>query len=184
MSIPVKKLVFISLFAALIAAGAFIRIPVPVIPFTLQTMFVSMAGLLLGAKGGAISAAVYMLVGLVGVPVFTQGGGIWYVFQPTFGYIIGFVAGAFVTGFISERAKKHGIVSYIAAVLAGLGVIYLIGCVYLWLIKNVYLGEAMSVGNVLLYGFVMTICGDLVLSVLAAFLCRRLKPLIFKEKIC
>ena len=69
------KMILVALFAALIAVGAFIRIPVPLVPFTMQTFFIVLSGMMLGKKLGAASALVYLAVGLVGFPVFTQGGG-------------------------------------------------------------------------------------------------------------
>ena len=78
-----RDMALVALFAALTAVGAFIRIPVPVVPFTLQFLFTNLAGLLLGAKRGAAAVCVYMAAGLIGVPVFTQGGGPWYVMNPT-----------------------------------------------------------------------------------------------------
>ena len=71
-----KSIVYCGLFTTLIAIGAFIKIPIPVVPFTLQYLFTMMAGLLLGSKLGAMSVALYMLLGLVGLPVFAEGGGI------------------------------------------------------------------------------------------------------------
>ena len=90
-----KQLVFCSLFTALIAVGAFIKIPVPVVPFTLQYLFTMLAGLILGPRLGTISVAAYMLLGLAGLPIFTEGGGLWYVLKPSFGYIIGFCIGTY-----------------------------------------------------------------------------------------
>ena len=78
-----KTLIYCSLFTALIAAGAFIKIPVPVVPFTLQYLFTMLAGLLLGSKRGTISVVAYMLLGLAGLPIFSEGGGLWYVFKPS-----------------------------------------------------------------------------------------------------
>ena len=66
-----KTLIYCSLFTALIAAGAFIKIPVPVVPFTLQYLFTMLAGLLLGSKRGTISVVAYMLLGLAGLPIFS-----------------------------------------------------------------------------------------------------------------
>ena len=80
-----KSLIYCGLFTALIAVGAFIKIPVPVVPFTLQYLFTMMAGLLLGPKLGALSVTFYMLLGLAGLPIFSEGGGIWYIFKPSFG---------------------------------------------------------------------------------------------------
>ena len=96
---------YCSLFTALIAVGAFIKIPIPVVPFTLQFLFTTLAGLLLGSKMGAVSVIAYMVLGLVGLPIFSEGGGIWYVFKPSFGYIIGFCIGTYVTGLMAERMK-------------------------------------------------------------------------------
>ncbi|MDO4281865.1 MAG: biotin transporter BioY, partial [Peptococcaceae bacterium] len=82
-----RELVLCGIFTALIAVGAFIRIPVPLVPFTMQVFFVIMAGLMLGARQAAVSTGVYVFLGLVGVPIFTQGGGPSYIFQPTVGYL-------------------------------------------------------------------------------------------------
>ena len=90
------KMILVALFAALIAVGAFIRVPVPLVPFTMQTFFVVLAGMLLGKKLGAASALVYLAIGLIGIPVFTQGGGIGYVLKPSFGDMIGFIVAGYI----------------------------------------------------------------------------------------
>ena len=74
-------MVLCAMFAALIAVGAFIRIPIPYVPFTLQLFFTTLAGLLLGPKLGAASSLVYMITGLIGIPIFTEGGGPGYIFR-------------------------------------------------------------------------------------------------------
>ena len=102
-TLTIRKMTFCAIFTALIAVGAFIKIPVPPIPFTLQTMFVVLAGLMLGGNMGGISALLYMILGLIGIPIFTGGGGIGYVLKPTFGYIIGFCVGAYAIGKISYK---------------------------------------------------------------------------------
>ncbi len=66
----VRELVLCAFFVALTAVGARIRVPVPVVPFTLQFLFTTLAGLTLGARGGAAAVGVYILLGLAGVPVF------------------------------------------------------------------------------------------------------------------
>ena len=169
-----------ALFVALIAVGAFIRIPIPVIPFTLQTLFVMLAGMLLGKRLGALSCLVYMLLGLFGVPVFTGGGGFGYVFQPSFGYLIGFVFGAYVTGAITYGGgtEKPSFKRLVAAAFAGLAVIYLFGVAYLYLISNFYLGKQMTLWYALLYGFLITIPGDVVKAFVSCLLAVKLIPAI------
>lgn len=172
------SLVFCALFTALIAAGAFLKIPIPNMPITMQLFFVIMSGLLLGAKAGAASALVYMILGLAGIPIFTAGGGIGYIFKPTFGYIIGFIFGAFVTGLIANKEKNPSYKRLLAASFAGLAVVYTIGIIYFYLIRNVYMSEPISAGNVFLYCFVFVAPGDIVLNFLAAFLAKKLKPIL------
>ena len=81
-------LVLTALFAALTAIGAFFKIPFALAAISLQFLFTAMAGILLGAGYGALSQAVYVLIGLVGVPIFALGGGFSYVLQPTFGFLL------------------------------------------------------------------------------------------------
>lgn len=71
-----RDLILVAIFAALTAIGAFIKIPVPYVPFTLQYLFCALAGMILGSKLGALSQIVYVAIGLAGLPVFTEGGGI------------------------------------------------------------------------------------------------------------
>ena len=83
-----KMLARAALLAALTAVGAFIKIPLGYSSITLQFFFTAMAGCLLGPYWGAASQGVYVLLGLVGLPIFTLGGGFGYVLQPTFGFLL------------------------------------------------------------------------------------------------
>jgi len=104
MRIPIKSMILCALFAGLTAVGAFIKIPMPMMDYiTLQFLFVIMSAMLIGSKRASLSMLVYILMGLVGFPVFAQGGGIAYVLKPSFGYIISFVLCAFVVGRLCEK---------------------------------------------------------------------------------
>lgn len=103
-TVKTRRIVLCGLFSALIAIGAFLQVPVPFMDyFTLQFLFVTLAGMLLGSRRGSLAVAVYVAVGLAGIPVFAAGGGIQYVFRPSFGYLLGFIAAAWLTGRICER---------------------------------------------------------------------------------
>lgn len=178
----VLNMVLCALFAALIAVGAFIKIPVPVVPFTLQLEFVLLAGILLGPKLGALSVIVYVVIGLLGVPVFANGGGITYIFQPSFGYLIGFILGAFVTGLIANKEKNPSFLRVLTGSLLGLAIVYIFGMVYFYLIKNFYLGSPIGVWPVILYCFLLVVPGDLVLCIVGSYVGKRLVPVIGMEK--
>lgn len=120
-------LVFIALFAAVMTVCAQIQIPFGEVPFTLQTMGVFIAASLLGWKRGTLSVLVYVLLGLVGAPVFAQFmGGVGVLFGPTGGYIIGFIFTALIVGFMTEKLGKKLWVE-IVAMIAGLAVCYAFG---------------------------------------------------------
>ena len=176
-----KQMILCAMFVAMIAAGAFIKIPIPVVPFTLQYLFTMLAGLLLGGKLGALAVGVYILLGLAGLPIFAQGGGIGYVFQPSFGYIPGFAAGAYITGVIANQKANPSYPRLLAANFAGLGIVYLCGMVYYYLISNLYLGTPIGLWPLFLYCFLLAVPGDIVLCILGAELGRRMIPVIRAE---
>ena len=169
-----KKLTLCALFAALITVGTYIRIPTPLVPLTLQTMFVVLSGLVLGRKLGAIAVCVYVAAGVIGLPVFTQGGGPGYVLNPTFGYILGFIAGAWLAGFMAERLKPC-VLNWFLASAAAMALIYAAGIPYYYIVSRYYLGRTLA-AQTLLWSFVlMPLPGDLVSSFAAALIVQRLR---------
>lgn len=178
-----KNMILCAMFVTLIAAGAFIKIPIPVVPFTLQYLFTMLAGLLLGGKLGCLSVCVYILLGLLGLPVFAQGGGIGYIFQPSFGYIIGFAAGAYVTGAIANGKGNPGYPRLLAANFIGLGIVYFFGMAYYYLMSNFYLGTPIGLWPLFLYCFLLAVPGDIVLCIVGAILGKRMIPVIRAERI-
>lgn len=177
-----KNLILCSIFTALIAVGAFIKIPIPVVPFTLQFLFTNLAGILLGRKLGSLSVTMYIAIGLVGIPIFTSGGGISYIFQPTFGYLIGFVAGSWVTGYICEKYKGNSYKKYLLASFTGLAVVYIFGMIYYYLISNYYLNSPLSVGALILYCFILAVPGDIAICFASSSLAKKLIPILNRGK--
>ena len=175
-----RELILCAFFASLIAVGAFIRIPVPIVPFTLQFLFVNLAGLLLGRRLGAVSVLVYILIGLLGLPVFSSGGGLGYVFHPTFGYLIGFCVGSYVAGYIVEKINMPEFKSYFMASLANICIVYLFGVIYYYVIANYYLNSSLAAGVLILHGVILCLPGDLLICFWSSLLAKRLRPFVFK----
>ena len=122
-----KNLILSALFVALIAVGAFIRIPLPAVPFTLQYPMTMLAGLLLGGKRGCLAVCAYIVLGLMGLPIFASGSsGVGYALQPSFGYILGFALGALLTGSIARGTPNPSWKRLLAA--AALGGLYGVIC--------------------------------------------------------
>ena len=164
----VIDLTFISLFAALTAVGAFIKIPVPYVPLTLQTLMVMFAGLVLGSRRGAMSQFLYLTIGLIGLPIFAQGGGPGYVIQPSFGFLMGFIPGAYVIGKIVEKEPVLKIPRVLIALLLGQAAIYLIGISYLYFLFNFMIHKPISLSATLTIGLFAFIPGDIIKTVAAA----------------
>lgn len=137
-----KEMLLCALFTALTAVGAFLKLPLGHTMITLQFFFTALAGILLGAKLGALSQAVYLLLGLFGLPIFAAGGGLGYVFNPTFGFLLGLVPTAWLIGRLTRSTHTGKRIAL--ACFAGLAVLYAVGLPYIALIVNVYGGGAVS----------------------------------------
>lgn len=156
----IRTMTRVALFAALTAVGAFIRIPLGYSSITLQTFFTAMAGCVLGPWYGALSQLVYVALGLVGLPIFTQGGGIGYLMQPTCGFLIGLIPAAWVIGRIAGRRPEPK--QIVPACLLGYGVLYAIGVPYMALILNTFLGKGMGFSAIMWAGMIPFLPGDMI----------------------
>jgi len=121
-----------ALFTALIAIGAQFSIPLPLdMRLTLQMPFVFLCGIVLGSKRAVVSTSIYLISGIIGLPVFASfSGGPSCVVKPTFGFIIAFIPAVFVIGLIYEKAKHKNLLICFSAISAGLIIIYIIGILY------------------------------------------------------
>lgn len=170
---PVYRLTLVAVFTALLIAGAFFKIPIPPVPLTLQAQIALMGGTLLGAGNGALAAALYVLLGLLGLPVFAGGGGLGYVLQPTFGYLLGFVGGAFLCGCLTRRGAS--LKRMLAAQLAGLAVIYALGIFWYGFSISVLNGQYLSVQHLLTATVLTTLPADILLTSVASIAAARLR---------
>lgn len=139
----VRGMVFTALFAALICVAAPFSIQIGPIPITLATFAVYLAGALLGGKRAVIAVAVYILLGTVGLPVFSGfRGGFQTLLGPTGGYIIGYIPLAFITGVFAEmKSKRHWTI--IIGMLLGTAALYAFGTAWYMIQSGVGLGEAL-----------------------------------------
>jgi biotin transport system substrate-specific component len=132
-------------FALLTFVGANIRIPMVPVPFTLQTLFVILAGAVLGARTGALSQTIYLSLGAFGLPLFAgTAAGIAVFAGPTGGYLIGFLFAAFIVGRLID--KKPTLLWQATVFTLGSLVILLIGVFQLALVYTHDLGKAFAVG--------------------------------------
>ena len=156
-----RELVLCGLFIALITAGTFIRIPVGTDVYTLQFLFTLLAGLILGARLGAIAVGTYVLLGLIGVPVFASGGGPSYMLQPTFGYLLAFILQAWLGGSYVRRSAAVSYGRLLTANLLGMTVVYLIGISWFYLVSNYVIDAPIPLWTAVFYCGVLQAIPDL-----------------------
>ena len=143
-------------FSLVIALGAQVAIPLPFtpVPVTLQTLAVLLAGCLLGSGRGALAVIAYLGEGFAGLPVFSGGtAGISHLLGPTGGYLLGFVAAAFVVGMFAERGAARSRLGTLVMLIVGNVVLYVPGVIWL----GVYTGMDRAVS----LGFLPFVIGDL-----------------------
>jgi biotin transport system substrate-specific component len=157
-----KDLTLILAFSILTGIAAEVKTGLGPVPFTLQTLAVVLSGAFLGKKNGAAAQITYLAGGLLGLPWFSSGGGLAYVFSPTFGYILGFPAAAFTAGYLMERIKTGSLAAVITAMAVSSLIIYIPGI--LWLTGYVGVSRALSLG------FFPFLTGDCLKSVLGALI--------------
>lgn len=169
-----RAAVLIVLGSALLALSAKINVPLPYVPMTMQTLVVVLIGAGYGARLGGMTVMAYLAEGAVGLPVFAGPvGGIAPLIGPTAGYLAGFVAAAFVTGWLSERGWDRSVLSLFVAMAFGHVIILAAG--FAWLAGGIGLG----VEKAWLVGVAPFIVGSIVKTALGAALLpaarRRLK---------
>ncbi|MCX8129208.1 MAG: biotin transporter BioY [Clostridia bacterium] len=139
MKLNLRGLILASLFAALTAVCARISINTPLapVPITLQTFAVFMSAVILGSKYGALSQIVYIMIGIVGMPVFSNGGsGLGWLIGPTGGFLLSFPVISFVIGFVMERKKQVSRTDVIGLLVIGMIICYTFGTLQFGLIKG------------------------------------------------
>lgn len=175
MNLKIKDITMMGLMTSLIAMGAFIKIPFLIVPITLQTLFVFLSALILDKKQAFLSTLIYLIIGLIGVPIFAKGGGFNYIFEPSFGYLIGFLFSAY---FISSM--KNSLNIYLTLAM-GILIIYAFGLIYFVGIMYVLKGKIFPLTFLLFNLFLIFLPGD-VFSALVANLLRKKINLAEKNK--
>ena len=171
-----RSMVYVALFAVLMAVCAWISVPAAV-PFTMQTFAVFLASLVLGGRRGTLAVAVYLLMGAVGMPVFSHfTGGLGILFQATGGYLLGFLLLALLL-WATESLSRGRQWLLIVSMVLGLLVCYTFGTVWFVLLYTRQTGSV-GFGTALLWCVAPYILPDLAKLALALTLSRRLRPIL------
>ncbi len=175
MKLTIKEITLSAIFASSIAIGAMIKIPFPLVPITLQLLMVNLTGLLLGKKCSVLAVSTYLIMGLIGLPVFAGGGGLMYIMKPTFGYLLGFLLGVFCSNLYLSPIKEKTTMTYMVAGIITMTCVYSLGLTYFFVISNFYLLKEINWSKLLMGGFLMTLPSDILMCFIGSILAKRLE---------
>ncbi len=179
--LKLRQFLLSAFFAALMAAGAMLTIPIPYVPITMQSFIVLMSGLLLGPWYGALSQIFYIVLGLIGLPIFAGGtGGLHRVFSPTFGFLIGFIFASFAAGFFAPKDKNAPWWRFSISGFMATFVLYLVGLPLFWLNMNYITAPDTGITFIraVQVAFVPFILPDSIKALAAGWLAKRTKAVI------
>ena len=156
----IQDMTQIAVGAALLASISFIEVPIGPVPITLQTLGIMTLAGILGARKGSLAVVVYLLLGLIGLPVLSGQGGLAPFVGPTVGYLLAFPIAAYLIGRFSERHRSvMALIGY--NLLFGMGLVYVFGSLGLELMLGMSYLDALKVN-------IPFIFGDVLKAVLAA----------------
>lgn len=141
------KLALVLAGTLLVALGARVEVPMMPVPMSLQTLAISVIGLTYGARLAGVTLLAYLAQGAMGLPVFAGGGaGLPYMMGPTGGYLLGFVAMAWMTGWMVEHGFGRGFLRLSVAALIPASFLFVPGVAWLWAITPLDLNGAIAAG--------------------------------------
>lgn len=145
---PVKRMIVISLLASILSISAYISIPLPIssVPLTLQSLFLMVIALSMPISISFPSVGLYLLLGAIGLPVFSNGtSGLTILFGPTGGYLFGFLFSTLVIGYIKDKLD-YFFGYLLASILGGIVFVYALGVLGLMIVLDLSFDKAMAVG--------------------------------------
>ena len=177
--ISIREIAYTALGVALLIICSWLSVPLTV-PFTMQTFAVCLVAALFGLKIGMLAVAVYLLLGIAGVPVFAGfEGGLGYLLGATGGYLVGFLLTALVVGIAADK-RGRGKKVLISAMVIGVLLCYALGTAWFVLVYTRTSGPV-GVATALVWCVLPYVIPDIVKIVMAALLTNRLHPLLWKD---
>lgn len=170
----IRSLAEISLGVAMVSIGAQIVIPMPGgVPITLQTIVLGLIAVVLGPKKSMAVAGIYILVGLIGIPVFNSlRGGLEVIIGPTGGYLLSFPIFVFIIGYISSKFQSYKVI--IGGALIATVLNLFLGTIYLTIILDLTLKKG------LIAGFIPFVATGVLNSIVIGVLGLRIRNLMYK----
>lgn len=174
--LTIRDLIYIALFTALLSVASIVVIPIGPVPISLQVFFFLLIPALLGPMRGSLSISLYIILGLIGIPVFAGGsGGLQSFLSPSFGYLIGAVV---VVVYVGHTVHSHqGFIRILIHMAIAILILYFFGVIYQYVIMNRVMNTAISLNTILFTNLTVFLPIDLIKAFFAASIYRRLDNL-------
>lgn len=178
--VSIKRIAILALFLSLLIISAYIKIPTAFLPFTLQLLVALIISMIVTQVEGFIIYVTYIIMGLAGIPVFASGGGLGYLYLPSFGFILGFVVMHLVIGITLQLLKNvpSQLLKHFISSAFGLIALYLVGVTYGYLILNIVKSQNYSLTYILNLMVTPFLVFDLFKCIISSIIVSRLKPVL------
>ena len=175
LSAYIKDIILIISFTMAMIISSYIKVPLFPVPFTMQTFVVVLSSFVIANRKACIPQIIYLLYGFTGAMVFSNGGGILYVFSPTFGYILGFVVMAYVISYMIEKCNNVNMTLKRLIAIGSIGVIIQlsIGTSYLYVVSNTILDTNISIIDTVIKGSIIFLPYDILKVILAGIIAKQ-----------
>lgn len=169
---------------AVLVVASQIALPIFPVPITLQSLAVLIIGYLLTPRNAMMSTLLFLILGLIGLPVFTGfSGGVQSVLTPSFGFVISFIPASYFQAKYLQNKKIPHLKDFAIAGLINLVFMYVIGLIYMTGILNIHLGSNLHLWGVLMVGLMPFIPGDILKFVVSITLSKRLRKIFLNSKL-
>ncbi len=177
-----KDMTLIAIMIGILIICSQLALPIGPVPITLQTLAVFVIGYLLTPKNAVMATLLYLVLGLIGFPIFSNfTGGLQAFLLPSFGFALAFIPATYLQAKYLNKHSRFNVRNLAIAGLINTVVTYGIGLTYMTFILNIYLESQLSFMGILFAGFIPFIPGDIIKLTLAITLAKRLYPILHRK---
>lgn len=177
-----KDMTLIATMIGILIICSQLALPIGPVPITLQTLGALMIGYLLTPKNALYTTTLYLTMGLIGFPIFSNfTGGFQAILMPSFGFALAFIPATYLQAKYLQTRPVPEMKTLVIAGLINFAIIYLIGLIYMTFILNIYLGSGLGFSGILFAGFIPFIPGDIAKIFVAVVLAKRLLPILNRK---
>lgn len=173
------RLSYIAIFIAVMSIGSAVKIPIALVPISLQSIFPLLAGSIFDIRTAFFTQLGYLVLGLSGLPIFAQGGGLSYAIKPSFGYLLAMpITASWVAFWVKRINMQTNRYLFFVITMSGSIILLFLGTFWLYVIMKSSTQNTLSFQETILLGFVIFIPGEIIKSLVVVIIAPRIRKIV------